>query len=167
MFVPFLMHRWRRSCLSVIRCLKPEPVCVCRISRHLPVHVRRTVIPPDRSTLTQSVLGQIDGAMRSILGCTVARGACSFHCPTGIHKLIGQALPLCFGQVRVGGTPQPTTPHNIAAVRRSKRRGRSAAICPSTPAGSTRQSERARGLGPKLFRESLPDQSEEQPAALS
>ena len=95
----------------------PMPLGVGRRPCHVPVEVRRAVVPPDRTSFAQGDFGRVHGGSGRRQGVPVAPPSCHADRPAGPHQFGCQPHPLVLRQGRDRAAPQTAPDDDVPAVR--------------------------------------------------
>lgn len=95
------------------------PLGIGRILRQAPIVVRGVIVPPDRASLSEFMLGAIDRGVGRRFGSVVARSPGQAYGSAGIHQGIDPSLPHLGWQMRVRSAPQAASHHDVSSVRRA------------------------------------------------
>lgn len=71
----------------------------------MPIVVRGAIVPPDRASFSERMLGAIDGGMGRSFGIIIARSPGRAHGTAGSHQGIDPLLPHLGRQMRVRSPP--------------------------------------------------------------
>jgi|SRR5450830_1881484 len=96
--------------------LPPVPIGIDRSSDHLPIQIRRTIAPPNRTALSQRNFGLIDLRASVLLRNRFSRLQSSSNLTARCHERVDEPLPLILRQRGVAATPEPAADHEVAAV---------------------------------------------------
>jgi hypothetical protein len=108
--------RSRRTASSELvtgHCQVSKPACIGGVLRYVPVVVRRTIRPPNRTTLTKRRLTSSTRASGLRHGWIPLRGP---NRSSGHHQLTHELLPFVRGEFRIADLPEPAAHDEVAAV---------------------------------------------------
>ena len=96
------------------------PVGVRRILRHVPVQIRRAVVPPRRAALAEPSLDLVHGLVRSAFSLTVGFLLGIAYRPPGRHQPADEFSSLSLIETGVRHAPQPAADDEVPTVRRHR-----------------------------------------------
>jgi hypothetical protein len=94
------------------------PVGVRRVFRHVPVEVRRAIIPPYGAALTERLLDLIDRLMRGSFRRTVIRLLGLADRPSSRHQSINEVGSLGLAEIWVRHAPQSAADDEVPTIGR-------------------------------------------------